>query len=138
MPSRLVSSHYILLIRQSTYISVTCKPIVFRSNAGKQLCKSNHLTCRQSRAGSTSLDCFVSNARRKGKITRSASEPSRVCPASAKVAAAACPVLGLAGDVTGLGSTDLTSSSLGLSLGLNESPSDSLSWTTDLLPTLAR
>lgn len=105
----------------------------------RQLDKHNDLTCRQSRAGSTSLDCFVSKARRKGRITSSASEPSRVCPASAKVAAAACPVLGLAGDETGLGSTDLTSASASASasVGVDGSPSDSVSWTTDLHPELA-
>lgn len=88
------------------------------------------LTCRQSRAGSTSLDCFVSKARRKGRITKSASEPSRMCPASARAAAAACPVLGLAGDMAGLVSSNFSSASL----GLDGSPSERLSWTTDLHP----
>jgi len=49
-------------------------------------------------------------------------------------------VLGLAGDVTGLASTDLTSASASASasVGLDGSPSDSESRTTDLLPELTR
>ncbi len=61
-------------------------------------------------------------------MTRSASEPSRVCPASAKVAAAAWPVLGFPGDRTGLIiilSIDLISAS---SFGVEGSPSDEVSW----------
>jgi hypothetical protein len=87
------------------------------------------LTCKQSRADSTIFDCLVSKAKRNGRITKSASEPSSVCPASARVAAAACPVLGFAGDETGVASTDLES----VSLGVDGSPSDALSGAAELI-----
>lgn len=93
-----------------------------------------NLTCRQSRAASTILGCFVSKARRKGKITRSASDPSRVCPASAKVAAAACPVFGFAVRKPGPASTNFVT----LSVGLDGTPSDPLLWISDLHPIVLR
>jgi hypothetical protein len=45
-------------------------------------------TCKQSSAESTSFGCFVSNARRNGSNTSSASDPSNTCPAVASAAAA--------------------------------------------------
>jgi hypothetical protein len=59
--------------------------------------------------------CFVSNARRNGSSTSSASGPSRTLPASAIVIAAASPVLGGSGNITEFPVTTYASVSLNVS-----------------------